>query len=160
MSCILHRKWVSAATAWQGGVSGGGRLRHHPQGVPELFLGYISPILGAGQDGEPPTSPLGKFQLRLALLATVSFRVLSSTSSIYTLIFRPTLCPSLTLVKCALRYSDSLLSSEAVRTSQQCYDISKLAGGVWVGSRIPIPTRFTPQVIRLQRESATYSPMP
>ena len=107
-----------------------------------------------------PLPPWDNSSLRLALLPTVSFRVLSSTSSLYTLIFRPTLCPSLTLVTCDLRYSDSLLSSEAVRTSQQCYDISKLAGGVWVGSRIPIPTRFTPQVIRLQRESETYSPMP
>ena len=45
-----------------------GYIKGIPQGIPELLPGWISPILVAGQDSEPPTTLTGPFQFPYVLL--------------------------------------------------------------------------------------------
>ena len=101
-------------------------------------------------------SPLqASYRLRLTLLTTVSIRSVISNSSLSTFLYLPVSLPSLTWGVCSLRSSASTLSSEAVSTSQECSNISKLVGVVWVVSGVPMPVHFTHQVIRFQRSSVT-----
>ena len=72
----------------------------------------------------PPPSQT-RFGFRLAFFPTVEFRHLVSPSYLSNLLSLPASHPSLTIFACALRSSPSPLNSEVVRTSQQCYNVSK-----------------------------------
>ena len=98
----------------------------------------------------PPPSQ-DHYSFRLAFLPKVSFRASISHSYLSTLIYHPTSLHSLNWFACDLISSSSPFSKYLVRNSHNCSDISKLAGAVWAGSGIPMPSRFTPQVIRLWR---------
>ena len=62
---------------------------------------------------------------------------------------------SLTWLEFSLR-SDTYPRREAMRTSQHCYDVLKLLGGVQVDFCIPMITCFIPQVVLLGRLSVSY----
>ena len=98
----------------------------------------------------PPLQAHSSF--RLAFLTKFYFRALISPSSISSLLSRPVSLPSFTWLVCSLISSASTLRSYPVITPQQCSDVSKLMGAVSVGSGIPIPVWFTPQVICLLME--------
>ena len=53
-------------------MSGGileGNIKKSPQGVPEIFPGYVSTILESGKDGDLLTDLIGPLQLPFKLLA-------------------------------------------------------------------------------------------
>ena len=65
---MLHREWVAAAIVCQGEVLEG-KTKEPSKGISELLPGYISTILGAGQDSDPPTALTGPFQFPFGLLS-------------------------------------------------------------------------------------------
>ena len=106
----------------------------------------------------PPSE--AHYIFRLALFPTVTYRYLIYPSFLPNILSWPNSRPSPNWLPCALRYISSLLSSGAVRTSYQWSDISKLSGEVWMGSGIPTPSHFTPQMIFLRRGWVKFSLLP